>query len=146
MDPPSSALLLYPAPLCQIWSIPRSKKKDSHLPQSNKVVLDTFGISTPFGVLSPTKRKVIHVLLTRSPLPAPFCKIWSITRSKKEGFSPPQPNKMVLGVRLACLRRAASVSSEPGSNSPCWISLAGNYYEAWVTRTECPFPLHLSLS
>ena len=26
-------------------------------------------------------------------------------------------------VRLACLRRAASVRSEPGSNSPLWISL-----------------------
>jgi hypothetical protein len=58
------------------------------------------GISTPLGVLSPTSGQVLHALLTRLPLysgaEAPF------------------------HVRLACLIHAASVRSEPGSNSPLW--------------------------
>ena len=48
-------------------------------------------------MLSPTTRQVAHVLLTRSPL--------RIYRNK---FS----------VRLACVKHAASVRPEPGSNSP----------------------------
>jgi hypothetical protein len=42
--------------------------------------------------------QVIHVLLTRAPL-----------------YSFPEGN---FRVRLACVRHAASVRSEPGSNSP----------------------------
>ena len=55
------------------------------------------GISTGFPVLPPTPRQVAHVLRTRSPLPLP---------RRRET------------VRLACVKRAASVRPEPGSNSP----------------------------
>ena len=55
------------------------------------------GISPGFPRLSPSRGQVIHVLLTRSPL-----------YSRPEGR---------FRVRLACVRRAASVDSEPGSNS-----------------------------
>ena len=54
------------------------------------------GISTGFPVLSRAKGYVTYVLLTRSPL---------FRRS----------------VRLACVKPAASVRSEPGSNSPVCI-------------------------
>ena len=57
------------------------------------------GIITCFHVLFPTGGQITHVLLTRPPLPA--TRGWPF-------------------VRLACLRRAASVRSEPGSNSPSW--------------------------
>ena len=56
------------------------------------------GISPPFGGLSPTSGQVTHVLLTRLPL-----------------YSPPEGSFLV---RLACVKHAASVRSEPGSNSP----------------------------
>jgi hypothetical protein len=56
------------------------------------------GISTAFAVLFPTRGQVVHVLLTRLPLYS-----WS------------KPHFLV---RLACVRHAASVDSEPGSNSP----------------------------
>jgi hypothetical protein len=55
------------------------------------------GISPGFPELSPTGRQVGHVLLTRSPLYSRGC-----------------PRFLV---RLACVRHAASVDSEPGSNS-----------------------------
>jgi hypothetical protein len=55
------------------------------------------GISPGFPELSPTRRQVSHVLLTRSPLYSRGC-----------------PRFLV---RLACVRHAASVDSEPGSNS-----------------------------
>ena len=55
------------------------------------------GISPPFGELSQSPGYVSHVLLTRSPLASP-----------RKG-SP---------VRLACVKHAASVRPEPGSNSP----------------------------
>ena len=57
------------------------------------------GIITCFHVLFPTGGQITHVLLTRPPLPT--TRGWPF-------------------VRLACLRRAASVRSEPGSNSPSW--------------------------
>ena len=60
----------------------------------------TCGISPPFEGLFPTSGQVTHVLLTRSPL--------SLSRSSRT-------------VRLACVRHAASVRSEPGSNSPIEI-------------------------
>ena len=56
------------------------------------------GISSRFQLLSPSLRQVPHALLTRSPLD-----------SKKQA-----PSSLV---RLACVRRAASVRPEPGSNS-----------------------------
>ena len=55
------------------------------------------GISPSFERLSQTGRQVVYVLLTRAPLYSP----------SEEGFL----------VRLACVRHAASVRSEPGSNS-----------------------------
>jgi hypothetical protein len=55
------------------------------------------GISTPFEVLSQIIRQIIYALLTRAPL--------------NEEQAPHS-------VRLACVRHAASVRSEPGSNSP----------------------------
>ena len=58
------------------------------------------GISVPFGALSRSSGQVPHVLLTRSPLDLPRC-----------------CHLMDL-VRLACVRHAASVRPEPGSNSP----------------------------
>ena len=54
------------------------------------------GISSSLGLLSRTEGQITHALLTRAPLYSP------------EGFL----------VRLACVRHAASVRSEPGSNSP----------------------------
>ena len=58
----------------------------------------TWGISSPFGLLSPTSGQVTNALLTRSPLEISYC--YNIL------------------VRLACIRHAASVHPEPGSNSP----------------------------
>ena len=61
------------------------------------------GISSRFQLLSPTERQVPHALLTRSPL------------------SCPRRNNPV---RLACVRHAASVRPEPGSNSQKIVSKA----------------------
>ena len=58
------------------------------------------GISTPFEVLSQITRQIIYALLTRAPL------------SPEQALDP---------VRLACVRHAASVRSEPGSNSPVYL-------------------------
>ena len=66
-------------------------------------IIATCGINPPFGRLSPTLGKVVHVLRTRSPLSCYF-----FTRRIKN-------NNLA---RLACLNHAASVHSEPGSNSP----------------------------
>jgi hypothetical protein len=62
------------------------------------------GISPSFDGLSQSPGQVIHVLLTRAPVYSPSC----------PDFLP----------RLACLRHAASVRSEPGSNSPCKLILS----------------------
>ena len=56
------------------------------------------GISVPFGTLSQSLGQVAHVLLTRSPL-----------------YSSPCGDFLA---RLACVKHAASVRPEPGSNSP----------------------------
>ena len=58
------------------------------------------GISTGFPVLSRSSGQVAHVLLTRSPLGLRRC---------CHRLDP---------VRLACIKHAASVRPEPGSNSP----------------------------
>src|SRR5438270_5486364 len=60
----------------------------------------TCGISTDFSVLSPARGQVAHVLLTRLPL----------------GTRLPCGRRAL--ARLACVRHAASVNPEPGSNSP----------------------------
>ncbi len=67
------------------------------------------GISHPFGRLSPTRRQVTHALLTRLPL-----------YSQPEGY---------FRVRLACIRHAASVDSEPGSNSQVKDVASGHSHE-----------------
>ena len=56
------------------------------------------GISVLFRTLSPSERQVTHALLTRPPL----------------GFGKQAFQTLV---RLACVRHAASVRPEPGSNS-----------------------------
>ncbi len=62
------------------------------------------GISSPFGLLSPSSGQVAYVLLTHSPLGLPsYCYKGNL-------------------VRLACIRHAASVHPEPGSNSPLGLS------------------------
>lgn len=55
------------------------------------------GIRPRFQGLSQSRRQITHVLLTRSPLVYP-----------RKGLT----------VRLACVKHAASVRPEPGSNSP----------------------------
>ena len=59
----------------------------------------TYGINLPFGRLFRTQGQVAHVLRTRPPL----------------DFPEQAPFRLV---RLACLIHAASVRSEPESNSP----------------------------
>jgi hypothetical protein len=59
------------------------------------------GISPPFGGLFLTEGQITHALLTRAPL-----------------YSSAEADFLV---RLACVRHAASVCSEPGSNSPVFI-------------------------
>ena len=65
------------------------------------------GISSRFQLLSPTERQVLHALLTRSPLSYNFR---------------PRRNFHYNPVRLACVRHAASVRPEPGSNSQKMLS------------------------
>ena len=76
-------------------SIPH--RKTFHTVQMPVCVIS--GISPGFPELSQSEGQVTHVLLTRSPL---------ITRKQA-----PQ-----VTVRLACVKHAASVRPEPGSNSP----------------------------
>ena len=60
------------------------------------------GITIRFQMLFPSERQVTHALLTRPPLIHP-----SVGRSLRQNFI----------VRLACVKHAASVRPEPGSNS-----------------------------
>ena len=61
------------------------------------------GISSRFQLLSPSERQVAHALLTRPPL-------------SQRKFLTEISNSQCF-VRLACVRHAASVHPEPGSNS-----------------------------
>jgi len=69
------------------------------LSPTTEVIGMSYGISPPFGGLSPFGGQVAHVLLTRAPCAG---LVYCYTR---------------LRTRLACVRHAASVRSEPGSNS-----------------------------
>ena len=81
------------------------------------------GISRSFLLLSPAQGQVTYVLLTRSPL---------IFRRRF--------------VRLACIRHAASVHPEPGSNSPQKITLASVvYFTEFTGSTKMLFPITLQL-
>ena len=62
------------------------------------------GINLPFGRLSPSVRQVAHVLLTRPPL----------VHTRRCSLA-----------RLACVKHAASVHPEPGSNSQIKCSIHG---------------------
>ena len=72
--------------------------KRPSFPTCSEELADVCGISNPFGLLSPAEGQIIHVLRTRPPLYY-------------------RAEALIL-VRLACVRPAANVRSEPGSNSP----------------------------
>ena len=75
----------------------------------------TSGINSGFPELSQTLGQVAHVLRTRLPL--------SLSNFHRSFY-------MKNTVRLACLNHAASVHSEPGSNSPnhtCFTILRVRY-------------------
>ena len=61
------------------------------------------GITSRFQLLSPSTRQVTHALLTRPPLSHKRLQSEEICRK--------------CFVRLACVKHAASVHPEPGSNS-----------------------------
>ena len=61
------------------------------------------GIRSRFQLLSPCTRQVTHALLTRPPL--------------SHKIINPEGNQIKCFVRLACVKHAASVHPEPGSNS-----------------------------
>ena len=71
------------------------------------------GISTGFPVLFPTSGQITHVLLTRAPLYSEDCSPFL--------------------ARLACVRHAASVDSEPGSNSQDFLM---RLILRWVSPTR----------
>ena len=81
-------------------SIP-DRKTFHTLPMRRRVVS---GIRRRFQRLFQSQGQVTHVLLTRSPL-----------------FTPKQAPRVT--VRLACVKHAASVRPEPGSNSPLMIAI-----------------------
>ena len=72
-------------------------RRSPPFPAESKDPVGLSGISTSFEVLSQIIRQIIYALLTRAPL-----------------IEEQAPQS----VRLACVRHAASVRSEPGSNSP----------------------------
>ena len=77
------------------------------------------GISSSFPELSQSSGQITHVLLTRSPL--------TFSESKlPEGFA-----------RLACVKHAASVRPEPGSNSPIRIEPFQVYIPVALLRWPC---------
>src|SRR3954463_12489355 len=67
------------------------------------------GISPNFLELSQSRGQVAHVLLTRSPL---------------------IPHRSGFTVRLACVKHAASVRPEPGSNSPLMINTGTTHHNS----------------
>ena len=70
------------------------------------------GISRNFFLLSPCMRQVFHALLTRPPL----------STNKNLSIASYFDLQRLHSVRLACVRHAASVHPEPGSNSRRKIS------------------------
>ena len=84
------------------------------------------GITSRFQLLSPSTRQVTHALLTRPPL------------SHKELQTEVIRSKCF--VRLACVKHAASVHPEPGSNSH------KKFLSFQNPLAEYPFPFHLTVS
>ena len=76
------------------------------------------GISKYFYLLSPSLRQIVHALLTRPPL---------------SGKASIRKLSLRHSVRLACVKHAASVHPEPGSNS-------------WFFCIYIAFALHISIS
>src|SRR3954453_6037207 len=77
------------------------------------------GISSCFQLLSRSQGQVAHVLLTRSPLVYP---------------------RRGLTVRLACVKHAASVRPEPGSNSPLKKTSKHNHKTGHATADKTTSP------
>ena len=77
------------------------------------------GIISRFQLLSPCMGQVVHALLTRPPLSL------GKTRSIASYFT----RQRQVSVRLACVRHAASVHPEPGSNS--------RKYDTFRTKSIC---------
>ena len=88
------------------------------------------GISVRFQTLSPSERQVAHVLLTRPPL-----SLHSSIRKLQN----------VSSVRLACVRRAASVRPEPGSNSLIMVLKTLASFQSLIKDDPASFPLLVSL-
>ena len=86
------------------------------------------GISSRFRLLSPSERQIAHALLTRPPL------------SHRFQFRRTFQND---SVRLACVRHAASVHPEPGSNSlkNC-INTKFPSYQSFKKLFALYFPFH----
>ena len=97
LRPPTRRSLGGPLPR-QLANGPRAHPRAKNFEESgHAAILFASGITPRFRELFRTRGQVAHVLLTLSPLSA--TRGWLI-------------------VRLACLIHAASVHSEPGSNSP----------------------------
>ena len=85
------------------------------------------GISSRFQLLSPSTRQVTHALLTRPPLSC-FKSIRKLHQSSS--------------VRLACVRHAASVHPEPGSNSHVkMVFVSCQFYLALFTVNSGSFSI-----
>src|SRR5215475_5503014 len=94
-----------------------SRKTFPPTPMQEQVIS---GISPRFRGLSQSQGQVTHVLLTRSPLEHP-----------RRGLS----------ARLACVKHAASVRPEPGSNSPtktCQKAPRQTQPKHWLLPKESP--------
>ena len=74
------------------------------------------GISPAFAGLSPAPGQVAYVLLTRAP----------VAGSEVQALRSAAP-------RLACVKPAASVHPEPGSNSPLFMLLCFFLYKKSAT-------------
>ena len=74
------------------------------------------GINSRFQLLSPCMRQVTHALLTRPPL--------------SHRTIIPEGNQVKCFVRLACVKHAASVHPEPGSNSH--VKVCSGHSKAWL--------------
>ena len=81
------------------------------------------GISSCFQLVSPGTGQVAHALLTRPPLShKPFI---------------PEGNPCKCFVRLACVRHAASVHPEPGSNSHVLVCPASHLASSFCFLDYC---------
>ena len=83
------------------------------------------GISNHFWLLSPCIRQVTHALLTRPPL--------------SHKIISPEGNQIKCFVRLACVKHAASVHPEPGSNSHVKVLIPVKIRLANFNRYYCCF-------